>query len=73
MESADSRLRIATKDLNDTLQRHLPWGPPTSTTSTCLLAQQDYVIGYSDEFHLPLWAAFTITKVIMRYLLLYSK
>jgi len=64
MDVADSRLTMATKNINDTLQRHLPWGPPTTNMTTCLLAQEDYVIGYSEDYHLPLWAAFTITKVI---------
>jgi len=61
MEAADSRLNT---NINETLQRHLPWGPPTTDKASCLLTQEDYVIGYSEEFQQPLWAAFTITPVI---------
>jgi len=64
IEAADSRLDVSATNVNETLQRHLPWGLPTGKTATCLLTQEDYLIGYSDEFHMPLWAAFTVKPVI---------
>jgi len=64
VENADRRLdRPVSGSLNETLQRHLSWGLPTSNKSTCLLAHEDYVIGYSENWRLPLWAAFIITPV----------
>jgi len=62
-ETVDSRLDMSASSINETLQRHLPWGLPTTDTSTCLLAHEDYVIGYSEDFRLPLWAAYTVTPV----------
>jgi len=69
VEAADSRLNMSAKSINETLQRHLPSGVPTTNSSTCLLAHEDYITGYSDEFHMPLWAAFTISPVIAMLIL----
>ena len=63
VEAADSRLNMPEGSINETQQRHLPWGPPTTNATTCILTQEDYSLGYSAEFHLPLWAAFTVTPV----------
>jgi len=60
-ETVDSRLDMSANSINETVQRHLPWGLPTTDTTTCVLAQEDYVIGYSEDFQLPLWAAYTVT------------
>ena len=62
-ETIDSRLDMSASIINETVHRHLPWGLPTTDTTTCLLAQEDYVIGYSEDFQLPLWAAYTVTPV----------
>ena len=61
----DDRLNLRPDDAAALLVRHLPLGSPglTNGVPVCQLAQTDYVLGYSVDYHLPFWAAFTIEKV----------
>lgn len=54
--AADAQLWLNKRDKSAALANHLPWGVPQST-STRILIQRDYVIGYSDSLLVPLWTA----------------
>ena len=43
-------------------EKHLPWGIPEGGAGQggCILAQQDFVTGYSTSLHLPLWVAYRL-------------
>lgn len=52
--AADAQLWLNKRDKSAALALHLPWGVPQSTSSR-ILVQRDYVIGYSDSLLVPLW------------------
>lgn len=54
--AADAQLWLNKRDKSAALALHLPWGVPQSTSSR-ILVQRDYVIGYSDSLLVPLWTA----------------
>jgi len=49
---------------------HLPWGTPSLvglSPDACLLAQDNYVSLYSNQFQLPLWTAYKLTQEVSLY------
>jgi len=63
VEDADARLDLSAKTVKKLVKRLLPFGLPTGKFPTCLLAQEDYLMGYSDEYNMPLWTAFSVKPV----------
>ncbi|XP_074043699.1 ectonucleotide pyrophosphatase/phosphodiesterase family member 3 [Macrotis lagotis] len=59
------KLNLTTKEEIETLKENLPYGRPRITQrskSYCLLSQNDYLSGFSQEIHMPLWTSYTISK-----------
>jgi len=69
VEQADSRLNISDADVAVSMKNHLPLGAPeaTSNKSVCHLVQEDYILGFSATYHVPLWAAFKLRPVSIYY------
>jgi len=63
VEAANARLHLSARSIKQLLKRLLPFGLPTGKFPTCLLAQEDYLMGYSDEYNMPLWTAFSVKPV----------
>ncbi|XP_014666538.1 PREDICTED: ectonucleotide pyrophosphatase/phosphodiesterase family member 2-like [Priapulus caudatus] len=62
MDLIDSRLNIDISISGPILSKHAPWGAPRverfTTDDVYLLPHEDYVLGYSSSFKVPLWASF---------------
>ena len=71
MEEIDKRLDLSEDEVEESTSLHLPLGVPliSEDAEMCQLVQHDYVTGYSNDYTIPTYAAFTITHVrISKYL-----
>lgn len=58
--TANKQLRLNTKDQQQSIETHLPWGVPTATVpvdNEDLLVHRDYVIDYDRDLLVPIWTA----------------
>lgn len=65
VKTIDEQLNINTVEANDIIAVHIPSGEPLlqGLGTVCTLVQQDYVHGYSEVFHSPIWSAYKLAKV----------
>ncbi|XP_064625490.1 ectonucleotide pyrophosphatase/phosphodiesterase family member 3-like isoform X2 [Lineus longissimus] len=64
VKTIDEQLNINTAEANDIIALHIPSGEPLlqGLGTVCTLVQQDYVHGYSEVFHSPIWSAYQLAK-----------
>ncbi|XP_068933490.1 ectonucleotide pyrophosphatase/phosphodiesterase family member 3 [Petaurus breviceps papuanus] len=61
----NQNLNLKAEEENETVKENLPYGRPRITQGSknyCLLYQKDYVSGFSQEIHMPLWSSYTVFK-----------
>ncbi|NXT51955.1 ENPP3 phosphodiesterase, partial [Pluvianellus socialis] len=61
----NERLNLTAEEINKANSYHLPYGRPKVLQKEqvyCLLSHHGYVSGYSYDFWMPLWTAYTVNK-----------